>query len=110
MTQLHKGYIHSEGVCHRDLKPENLLLDTDGTLKITDFGLAAVFMLRSNGKTRQRRLHSNCGTLPYVAPEVNCNPECNLPYSAEPVDAWGAGVVLYTLLAGSKSARVLRSC
>ncbi len=34
-------YLHSEGVCHRDLKPENILFDSDYTLKLADFGLAA---------------------------------------------------------------------
>lgn len=63
-----QGYIHSQGVCHRDLKPENILLDVAGTLKISDFGLSAVFRLKESGKTRS--LTERCGSLPYVAPEV----------------------------------------
>lgn len=63
-----QDYIHSQGVCHRDLKPENLLLDVAGTLKISDFGLSAVFKLKESGKTRT--LTERCGSLPYVAPEV----------------------------------------
>ncbi|KAG0696764.1 kinase-like domain-containing protein [Suillus ampliporus] len=88
-------YIHREGVCHRDLKPENLLLDAAGTLKITDFGLAAVYKLKETGKTRL--LDGLCGSFPYMAPEVHYG----TPYEAEPIDAWGIGVILFTLLAGN---------
>ena len=43
--QLIRGvkYCHNQGVCHRDLKPENLLLDNNGDLKISDFGLSALY-------------------------------------------------------------------
>ncbi|KIL61219.1 hypothetical protein M378DRAFT_864078 [Amanita muscaria Koide BX008] len=96
-TQLLAGmdYIHSQGVCHRDLKPENLLLDVVGTLKISDFGLSSVYKLKETGRTRT--LSEKCGSLPYVAPELNTDD----PYEAEPVDVWGMGVILYTLLAGN---------
>ncbi|KAJ7189907.1 kinase-like domain-containing protein, partial [Mycena pura] len=88
-------YIHKEGVCHRDLKPENILLDIAGTLKISDFGLSSVYKLKATGRTRP--LTERCGSLPYVAPELNGDQ----PYAAEPIDVWGAGVILYTLLAGN---------
>ncbi|KAF6755752.1 kinase-like domain-containing protein, partial [Ephemerocybe angulata] len=88
-------YIHQEGVCHRDLKPENLLLDAKGTLKISDFGLSAVYKLKADGRTRT--LSERCGSLPYVAPEL----ANDVPYNAEPVDVWGCGVILFTLLVGS---------
>ncbi|PSR97727.1 hypothetical protein PHLCEN_2v4269 [Hermanssonia centrifuga] len=88
-------YIHKEGVCHRDLKPENILLDAAGVLKISDFGLSSVYKLKQTGKTRL--LSERCGSLPYVAPELS-SPE---PYEAEPIDIWGSGVILFTLLTGS---------
>ncbi|KIM75310.1 hypothetical protein PILCRDRAFT_827411 [Piloderma croceum F 1598] len=89
------SYIHNQGVCHRDLKPENILLDAAGVLKISDFGLSAVFKLKESGKTRS--LTERCGSLPYVAPELNTDS----PYQAEPIDVWGIGVILFTLLAGN---------
>ncbi|KZV80695.1 Pkinase-domain-containing protein [Exidia glandulosa HHB12029] len=87
------SYIHSIGVAHRDLKPENILLSKDGTLKVSDFGLCAVY--RHKDKTRQ--LTERCGSLPYVAPEL----DGDQPYDAEPVDVWGIGVILFTLLVGN---------
>jgi serine/threonine-protein kinase Chk1 len=82
-------------VCHRDLKPENLLLDAAGMLKISDFGLCSVYKLKDSGRTRM--LTERCGSLPYVAPELNSDK----PYAAEPIDAWGVGVILFTMIAGS---------
>uniref|UniRef100_A0A164ZLF2 non-specific serine/threonine protein kinase n=1 Tax=Daucus carota subsp. sativus TaxID=79200 RepID=A0A164ZLF2_DAUCS len=58
------GYCHSKGVYHRDLKPENLLLDSQGNLKISDFGLSA---LPEEGVSL---LRTTCGTPNYVAPEI----------------------------------------
>ena len=105
-------YVHSEGVCHRDLKPENLLLDAAGTVKISDFGLCSVYKLKESGRTRM--LTERCGSLPYVAPEVRfeaillfTKPDprvqlnTNKPYAAEPIDVWGIGVILFTMVVGS---------
>ncbi|KAI0288298.1 CAMK/CAMKL/CHK1 protein kinase [Russula brevipes] len=89
------NYIHAEGVCHRDLKPENLLLDAAGTLKISDFGLCSVYKLKESGRIRM--LTERCGSLPYVAPELNTDK----PYGAEPIDVWGVGVILFTMIAGN---------
>ncbi|KAH9003291.1 CAMK/CAMKL/CHK1 protein kinase [Lactarius hatsudake] len=89
------NYVHGEGVCHRDLKPENLLLDAAGTLKISDFGLCSVYKLKDSGRTRM--LSERCGSLPYVAPELNSDKS----YAAEPIDAWGVGVILFTMIAGN---------
>ena len=62
-----QSFLHEKGIAHRDIKPENLLLAANGNLKVSDFGLCAVF--RHKGKTRL--LSGRCGSLPYVAPEVS---------------------------------------
>ncbi|KAM5543983.1 hypothetical protein V8D89_002600 [Ganoderma adspersum] len=90
-------YLHTEGVCHRDLKPENLLLDAAGTLKISDFGLCAVYKIAENGKVKMRMLSERCGSLPYIAPELRGTDS----YEAPPIDVWGSGVILFTMLAGN---------
>ncbi|GFP90209.1 cbl-interacting serine/threonine-protein kinase 6 [Phtheirospermum japonicum] len=85
-------FCHSRGVYHRDLKPENLLLDEDGKLKVTDFGLSAFAShLRQDGL-----LHTTCGTPAYVAPEVIGKKG----YDGAKADIWSCGVILYVLLAG----------
>ena len=68
-------YCHSVGVCHRDLKPDNLLLDSNGKVKIADFGLATLYIGDPNidGSMRQELLKTACGTPNYVAPEVLLN-------------------------------------
>ncbi|KAG2380570.1 hypothetical protein LR48_Vigan11g048100 [Vigna angularis] len=85
-------YCHSRGVCHRDLKPENLLLDEDGNLKVSDFGLSAL----AETKHQDGLLHTTCGTPAYVAPEVINR----RGYDGAKADIWSCGVILYVLLAG----------
>eukprot|EP00262_Sarcandra_glabra_P013190 TRINITY_DN3603_c0_g4_i1.p1 TRINITY_DN3603_c0_g4~~TRINITY_DN3603_c0_g4_i1.p1 ORF type:complete len:428 (-),score=34.59 TRINITY_DN3603_c0_g4_i1:225-1508(-) len=85
-------FCHSRGVYHRDLKPENLLLDDDGNLKVTDFGLSAL----SEHLKQDGLLHTTCGTPAYVAPEVIGK----RGYDGAKADLWSCGVILFVLLAG----------
>ncbi|CAA3005333.1 CBL-interacting kinase 18-like [Olea europaea subsp. europaea] len=86
------GFCHSRGVYHRDLKPENLLLDENGDLKVSDFGLSAL----TESKRQDGLLHTACGTPAYIAPEVISRKG----YDGSKSDIWSCGVILFVLLAG----------
>ncbi|OIT22655.1 PREDICTED: CBL-interacting protein kinase 2-like [Nicotiana attenuata] len=83
---------HSRDVYHRDLKPENVLLDENGNLKVSDFGLSAL----AESKRQDGLLHTTCGTPAYVAPEVISRKG----YDGAKADIWSCGVILFVLLAG----------
>lgn len=85
-------FCHSRGTYHRDIKPENLLLDENGDLKVTAFGLSAFF----ESRRQDGLLHTTCGTPNYVAPEV-INKK---GYDGAKADIWSCGVILFVLLAG----------
>ncbi|XP_023637576.1 pentatricopeptide repeat-containing protein At5g21222 isoform X3 [Capsella rubella] len=85
-------YCHSRGVYHRDLKPENLLLDAQGNLKVSDFGLSALSQQVGGNGLR----HIACGIPNYAAPEVLNDQD----YDGAKADLWSCGVILFVLLAG----------
>lgn len=82
-------YCHQNLVAHRDLKPENILIDTQGNLKLVDFGLSN---LMKDGKF----LRTQCGSPNYAAPEI----VGGRAYEGTAVDIWSFGVILYVMLIG----------
>ncbi|CDF34043.1 Serine/threonine protein kinase [Chondrus crispus] len=91
-------YCHQCGVVHRDLKPENLLVDGNGNIKITDFGMSWMKDSLSPAARAKELLRTQCGTPKYMAPEIIVRPAEG--YDGEKLDAWECGMVLYALLAG----------
>ncbi|CAD8170900.1 unnamed protein product [Paramecium octaurelia] len=79
-------YLHTKNIVYRDLKPENLLVQSDGYLKLTDFGFAKVV---------EDRTYTLCGTPEYLAPEILLNKG-----HSKPVDWWCLGIFIYEMLAG----------
>lgn len=82
-------YLHSHKIIYRDLKLENLLLDQEGHIKLTDFGLCKQDI--TYGETTS----TFCGTPEYLAPEVIEDDSYGLS-----VDWWSLGVVVYEMICG----------
>ena len=78
-------YIHTNNILHRDLKPENLVMDSQGYLKLTDFGIAKLYRKDNNKDTS--------GTPGYMAPEV-----MNGQNHTIAVDYFALGVIGYELM------------
>ncbi|XP_060071671.1 ribosomal protein S6 kinase 2 alpha-like [Ylistrum balloti] len=83
-------HLHSLGIVYRDLKPENILLDTDGHIKLTDFGLSKESIFD------EKKTYSFCGTVEYMAPEV-----VNRKGHGTAADWWSYGVLMFEMLTGA---------
>src|SRR5947207_12163393 len=85
-------HAHQHGVLHRDIKPENLMFSGEGTLKVTDLGIAKVV---GGSATLATRAGEMLGTPAYIAPEQARGGELT-----PATDVYQAGTLLYELLAG----------
>eukprot|EP00438_Fugacium_kawagutii_P013314 Skav206494 [mRNA] locus=scaffold1128:161834:163927:+ [translate_table: standard] len=83
------NYLHSEKVIHRDMKPQNVLVSSNGTIKLCDFGFARALSSYTTVLTSIK------GTPLYMAPEL----VQELPYDGS-VDLWSLGVICYELFVG----------
>jgi serine/threonine protein kinase len=86
-------YAHRQSIVHRDVKPANLLIEADGRVKLTDFGVARI---QDSGEAT-RTQGSMVGTLKYMSPEQ----VQGVPIDAR-ADLFAVGVVLYQLLTGKR--------
>src|SRR6202047_4792733 len=82
---------HDRGVVHRDLKPANVMLDSAGTIRITDFGLAAIAATIQGAEVR-------AGTPAYMAPEQLAGKEVTVKS-----DLYSLGLVLYEILTARRA-------
>ena len=84
------NHAHENNIIHRDIKPQNVLVKDDGTIKITDFGIAV-----ANGSVQLTFNNTVMGSAHYLAPETTQGKEPN-----EQVDIYSLGIVFYELLTG----------
>ena len=82
-------YCHEKQIIHRDIKPENLVIDMDGYVRITDFGIARIW--------RPENAQDTSGTPGYMAPEVMCRQN-----HTTSVDYFAVGVMAYECMYGRR--------
>ena len=81
---------HQQGVIHRDVKPQNILMQSDGKVKVADFGIAS-----AGGDSEMTEAGSIVGTAQYLAPE-----QARGLAVGPPADLYAVGIVLYEMLSG----------
>ena len=87
ITQIMRGlsHAHSRGIVHRDIKPQNIMVLRDGTVKVTDFGIACLSGSNPSNEA--------IGSVHYISPE-----QAKGEYTDNRSDIYSAGVVLYEML------------
>ena len=83
-------HAHESGIVHRDIKPQNIMLLQDGTIKVTDFGIA-----RFSDKATRTMTDQAIGSVHYIAPE-----QARGDVTDGKTDIYSVGVMLYEMLAG----------
>lgn len=88
-------YLHSFGIIHKDIKPENYIFDSQGYLRITDFGTAV--------KIAEMNFKDSTGSPPYMAPEALLSQEYSFP-----ADYYSIGVIAYECMKGRRPYQGMR--
>jgi len=85
-------HAHDKGIVHRDIKPQNIMMFTDGTIKVMDFGIAK--FAREEGKTATDQA---IGSVHYISPE-----QARGDVTDEKSDIYSVGAMMYEMLTGRK--------
>jgi serine/threonine protein kinase len=84
-------YLHKNKCIYRELKPENILIDVDGHIRLTDFGLSKLILSK-----KEEKAYTICGTPEYLAPEIITEKGYD-----KAVDWWSLGALFYEMLTGA---------